>query len=228
MRSFPVGSILASVPATLPFAPAAKSPPSALPRRFHCRTGGSIALDRLPAEDGEKLVAMYLAYRPRGSFQGLPPIKDQVCVRWVRDMLANGTHIVAIDQRASLVGHTGLFPVNRQKCELLVVVSPEYQNLGIGTELVRSCLDLARELNFERIWLPVDATNLRARHIYCKCGFEYVSKQGQAGEVAPPSPQGHELDMVCNLRLAGAAEGRPPLATVTTSLAVSSPATATV
>ena len=61
-----------------------------------------------------------------------------------------------------------------------------YQNLGIGTELVRSCVDLAGELGFERIWWPVDATNVRARHIYRKCGFEYVSNQ-----------QGRELDMVC-------------------------------
>ena len=132
---------------------------------------------------------MYLAFQPRGSFQGLPPIKDEVCVKWVREMLATGVHIVAIDRPAGLVGHTGLFPVNRQKCEMLVVVCPDYQNLGIGTELVRSCVALAGELGFERIWLPVDATNVRARHIYRKCGFEYVSNQ-----------QGLGLDMVCHVR----------------------------
>ena len=38
---------------------------------------------------------MYLAYQPRNSFQGLPPIKDEVCVRWVRDILVNGIHLIA-------------------------------------------------------------------------------------------------------------------------------------
>ena len=42
--------------------------------------------------------------------------------------------------------------VSRQpaECEMLVVVCPAFQNLGIGTELVRSCIDLAGELGFER------------------------------------------------------------------------------
>ena len=55
---------------------------------------------------------------------------------------------------------------------MLVVVCPGFQNLGIGTELVRSCIEVADELGFQRIWLPVDATNVRARHVYRKCGFE--------------------------------------------------------
>ena len=74
---------------------------------------------------------------------------------------------------------------------MLVVVCPGFQNLGIGTELVRSCIDLAAELGFQQIWLPVDATNVRARHVYRKCGFEYVSNK-----------QGRELDMTCDVRSA--------------------------
>ena len=88
-----------------------------------------------------------------------------------------------------IVGHAALFPINDKKCEMLVVVCPGFQNLGIGTELVRSCIELADELGFERIWLPVDATNVRARHVYRKCGFEYVSNK-----------QGRELDMSCDVR----------------------------
>ncbi len=179
---------------------APESPRSLLPRRFRSKNGDSIELERLPAESGRRLIEMYLAYQPRGSFQGLPPFKDEVCVKWVREMLATGVHVVAIDQRACLIGHTGLFPINPRKCEMLVVVCPDYQNLGIGTQLVRSCIELAGELGFERIWLPVDATNVRARHIYRKCGFEYVSKN-----------QGRELDMVCNLRPAGQANPVVPL-----------------
>jgi N-acetylglutamate synthase-like GNAT family acetyltransferase len=106
-------------------------------------------------------------------------------------MLETGIHIVAegSSQEKGLVGHAVLFPMNRQKCEMLVVVCPGFQNLGLGTELVKSCIDLADELNYERIWLPVDATNVRARHVYRKCGFEYVSNK-----------QGRELDMACDVR----------------------------
>ena len=83
-----------------------------------------------------------------------------------------------------------------RSARLLVVVSPAFQNGGIGTQLVRSCADVARELGYQRIWLPVDATNVRARHVYRKCGFEYVSNR--------PS---RELDMVLDVtRLAERAD----------------------
>ena len=128
-----------------------------------------VELHRLPPDAGQRLVDMYLAFQPRNSFQGLPPIKDEVCVNWVREMLRTGLHVVALPRVGQdgnlpprpgggpLIGHVALFPINPQKCEMLVVVCPGFQNLGVGTELVRSCIDLADEFGFQRIWLPVDA-----------------------------------------------------------------------
>jgi RimJ/RimL family protein N-acetyltransferase len=184
---------------------AARTSHRCLPRAFLGKNGLPIELRRLPGDAGQRLIDMYLAYQPRNSFQGLPPIKDKVCVRWVRDILATGIHLVAVPKdEPPLIGHAALFPVNAEKCEMLVVVCPGFQNLGIGTELVRSCVALAAELGLQQIWLPVDATNVRARHIYRKCGFEYVSTK-----------QGRELDMICNVRSArstvGVAVALPPL-----------------
>jgi RimJ/RimL family protein N-acetyltransferase len=192
----------------------ARTPHQFLPRRFRGKNGLPIEIRRFPGDcpsfclsengtahlapaptapdAGRPLIDMYLAFQPRNSFQGLPPIKDEVCIRWVRDILATGIHLVALGgDNQPFVGHAALFPVNPRKCELLVVVCPQFQNLGIGTELVRSCVDLAADLGFQQIWLPVDATNVRARHIYRKCGFEYVSGK-----------QGRELDMLCEVRSA--------------------------
>jgi diamine N-acetyltransferase len=182
---------------------------SCLPCTAISKNGLPFELHRLADDAGQRLIDMYLAFQPRNSFQGLPPIKDEVCVRWVREMLETGVHIIATNSRNtsilpaqdnagettelqeahSIIGHVAIFPVNDKKCELLVVVCPGFQNLGIGTELVRSCINLAAELGFERIWLPVEATNVRARHVYRKCGFEYVSNE-----------QGRELDMSCDVR----------------------------
>jgi len=189
---------------------AARTSHRCLPRSFAGKNGLPIEIHRLPDDAGQRLIDMYLAFQPRNSFQGLPPIKDEVCVRWVREILVTGIHVTAVPSRSAglrpaqkdagetpalqnqpIIGHAAIFPVNPQKCEMLVVVCPGFQNLGIGTELVRSCIDLAAELGFERIWLPVDATNVRARHVYRKCGFEYVSNK-----------QGRELDMTCDVRSA--------------------------
>jgi RimJ/RimL family protein N-acetyltransferase len=160
-----------------------------LPRKFVSKQGQPCGLQLLPPADGQSLIDMYLAFQPRNCFQGLPPIKDAVCVNWVQQMLRTGVNVIALCAAETIVGHTALFPINQHKCEMLVVVCPGFQNVGIGTELVRTCIDLADELGFERIWLPVDATNVRARHVYRKCGFEYVSNQ-----------HGREMDMACQVR----------------------------
>jgi ribosomal protein S18 acetylase RimI-like enzyme len=159
-----------------------------LPRSFTVGNGLAVTVELLSADAGSRLLDTYLAFRPRNCFQGLPPLKDAVCVQWVQDMLRTGINVVAC-AGAEIVGHTALFPINARKCEMLVVVCPEFQNVGIGTKLVQSCIDLADELGYERIWLPVDATNVRARHVYRKCGFEYAS-----------SIQGREMDMSCEVR----------------------------
>jgi len=159
-----------------------------LPRRAAAKNGLSIEIRLLPENASQRLIDMYLAFQPRNCFQGLPPIKDAVCIRWVEDMLRTGIHVVAL-AADGLVGHTALFPINPRKCEMLVVVCPGFQNVGIGTQLVRTCIDLADELGFQRVWLPVDATNVRARHVYRKCGFEYISNS-----------QGREMDMACEVR----------------------------
>jgi ribosomal protein S18 acetylase RimI-like enzyme len=186
----------------------AHSPVRCLPRIAVCKSGSAVELHRLDPQAGRRLIGMYLAFQPRNSFQGLPPIKDEICIKWVEDMLGNGIHVVAesrnragfrgsengtapFGERArhrTLIGHAALFPINDQKCEMLVVVCPAFQNFGIGTQLVRSCVDVADELGFQRIWLPVESTNVRARHVYRKCGFEYVSNQS-----------GRELDMLCDV-----------------------------
>ena len=72
---------------------------------------------------------------------------------------------------------------------MLVVVSPLLQNTGIGTELVRCSVQVAHEIGFESIELSVETTNVKARHVYKKCGFEYRSRD-----------HAREVDMVLDLK----------------------------
>jgi RimJ/RimL family protein N-acetyltransferase len=158
-----------------------------LPRTFRAKNGHLLKFQLLEKNLHQQFVDAYLTFLPRNSFQGLPPLKDEVCVKWVREMIGTGINLIATCE-AGIVGHTALFPLDERKCEMLVVVWPRFQNLGIGTELSRSCVLMAAELGFRQMWLPVEAKNLRARHIYAKCGFEYKSPK-----------QSRELDMFCDL-----------------------------
>jgi CBS domain-containing protein/GNAT superfamily N-acetyltransferase len=145
------------------------------PHAFVDKAGEAILVTLLGERRHDELCAMYLAYCPRNSFNGLPPISDEACEEWARGMVRQGVNLVALSFWDGVVGHAALFPMDERSHEMLVVVNPAHQNRGIGTELTRSATRLAVEIGCERVWLSVEAMNLRARHVYAKCGFEQVS-----------------------------------------------------
>ena len=149
---------------------------------FINRKGEPILVTTLDDKRSRRLIEMYLSFQPRNSFQGLPPISDTACEEWVKQMIRTGVNLVALSFEEGVVGHVALFPISGEKSEMLVVVSPPFQNTGIGTELVRCAIQLSDELGFEELQITVEATNVRARHVYKKCGFEYLLYE-HVGEV---------------------------------------------
>jgi len=169
-----------------------------LPQAFITKKGEAVLIQMLDSKACQGLVEMYLAYQPRNSFQGLPPALDAACTKWVHHMIGNGINLVALSFGEGVVGHAALFPMEDEVCEMLLVVSREFQNVGIGTQLTHCCVQLAYEIGFEKIWLPVERTNVRARHVYKKCGFEYLAENDP-----------RELEMALDLRRYHAAVNVP-------------------
>jgi RimJ/RimL family protein N-acetyltransferase len=154
---------------------------------FVTKRGESVRVQPLDAARSETLIVAYLRYKPRGCFQGLPPLKDAVCEDWARRLVQSGVHWVATTGDGQIVGHLALLPMGKLRWEMLLVVWPSHQNVGIGTELVRSALAEPLRIEMQRILLSVEATNLRARHVYEKSGFEYLSRR-RARELTMAKP----------------------------------------
>jgi RimJ/RimL family protein N-acetyltransferase len=144
---------------------------------FVTKRGESVLVQPLDAAESGRLIAAYLGYEPRGCFQGLPPLKDEVCGDWARQLVESGVHWIAVTADGRVVGHLALLPVGDFRWEMLLVVWPSHQNVGIGTELVHCALAEPLRIEARRILLSVEATNLRARHVYEKTGFEYRSRR---------------------------------------------------
>ena len=159
------------------------------PHAFTNRKGECVLIKTLDAKRRGPLLKMYLAYEPRNSFSGLPPITDAACTEWVSGMIASGINLIALCFDKGVIGHAALFGIDEQTCELLVVVCPPEQNIGIGSELTRCAIHAAHELGAERIRLNVEANNHIARHVYEKCGFQYLGRERRG-----------ELDMSMDLR----------------------------
>lgn len=74
-----------------------------------------------------------------------------------------------------LVGHVSLWGAEvRNRCATFgIVIGPEHQSRGFGTEATRLAVDYGfRELGLHRIELSVNAENARAIAAYRRAGFE--------------------------------------------------------
>jgi len=145
------------------------------PYTFLTRRNEPVIIQPVDSKTLPQLKKMYLHSIPRNSFDGLPPIRDDRCRAWVQDMIKRGINLVALSIKKGVVGHAALFPISEKVCEMLLVVSPSYQNMGIGTRLTRCIIQLANELCLEKVWLYGEMKDQNAKHVYKKCGFEYLS-----------------------------------------------------
>ena len=191
-----------------------------LPQVFINKTSEAIVIRTLNDTTCKGMMEMYMAYEPRNSFQGLPPMGDAACRSWVNHMIGNGINLVALSFSNGVVGHAALFPIDDKACELLAVVSPKFQNTGIGTRLTRYISQMAYEIGFDKIHLDVEARNARARHVYKKCGFEYLSERDSRElEMTLDLEQYHEavhaeVDVIMNTDVISIREDAPCAAAV--------------
>lgn len=69
-----------------------------------------------------------------------------------------------------------LIDKEKNEAEFRIHLRPEWQNKGYGYELTKYAIE---HVKFNRIWLGFVEGNERARKIYEKVGFKYVSHKMQ-------------------------------------------------
>jgi RimJ/RimL family protein N-acetyltransferase len=102
--------------------------------------------------------------------------------------LENRIVLIAHDGN-KIVGHLqislGTSPRFREMGELIIYLHQEFQNLGLGTGMIRKGILFARERGLHRVELGVIADNHRAIHLYEKEGFqrEGLKRGNYRGEI---------------------------------------------
>jgi RimJ/RimL family protein N-acetyltransferase len=114
---------------------------------------------------------MYDSFEPKRGAQGLPPAHPEQIMRWLDTVLATGHHLV-VEAEAGVMGHGMLLPFATDTAELANFLHQSLRDRGIGTELNRALIDLARDRGLRRIWLSVEPSNRRAIRSYEKAGFQ--------------------------------------------------------
>ena len=84
--------------------------------------------------------------------------------------------IIEPNQKSKVVGLISLQPLSDRRShvgQLGMFVHDNYQNQGIGSQLMAAIIDLAENwLNLKRLELQVNTDNASAIHLYEKFGFE--------------------------------------------------------
>ena len=145
------------------------------------KNGRAVRLATYQPEDKEALVSMYASMSPEAIKWGLPPYDRPRIERWTTDLTNNITLLARLEER--IVGHLQLFriPFERRKGvgEVFIYIHQEFQNIGLGTIMMKRAIELAKDRGFHRLGLTVVADNHSAIKVYEKVGFK---KEGIARE----------------------------------------------
>ena len=150
-------------------------------RPMTLKDGRSVRLATYRPEDKEALVSMYASMSPEAIKWGLPPYDRPRIERWTTDLTNNITLLARLGER--IVGHLQLFriPFERRKGvgEVFIYIHQDFQNIGLGTMMMKKAIELGKERGFHRLGLTVVADNHWAIKVYEKVGFK---KEGIARE----------------------------------------------
>ncbi|WP_291102461.1 MULTISPECIES: GNAT family N-acetyltransferase [unclassified Flavobacterium] len=96
-----------------------------------------------------------------------------------------------VEKDGKIIGGAGVAPLENEAetiCELQkMYFLPETRGLGIGSQMMETCLQSARDFGFEKCYLETMPFMHDAQKLYKKAGFEYIcSPMGSTGHVSCP------------------------------------------
>ena len=138
------------------------------------RKGDTILIRQYTEKDRNKLVEMYSTFSPDSRCLGLPPTTKKAIENWIDFLTENGFNIIA-EHDGRIVGHLVIVPTkDGKKVDLTIFIHQDYQNRGIGQEMMKLIIDYCKKIELEGIMLVTERTNARAIHVYKKLGFKVV------------------------------------------------------
>ena len=96
-----------------------------------------------------------------------------------------------VEHNGKIIGSAGVAPLENEAetiCELQkMYFLPEARGLGIGSQMMKICLQSAKDFGFEKCYLETMPFMHDAQKLYKKVGFEYIcSPMGSTGHVSCP------------------------------------------
>lgn len=144
-----------------------------VPAALHDKEDRVSAVREFRPDDRESLERFYSEFTPKRDAQGLPPEGAHRIARWLDAILRKGTHLL-VEREGRMVGHAMLMPTDRPGVsEYAIFLEEAARGQGLGTEVNRLSVEVARTLHLDRLWLSVEPRNRPAVRSYEKAGFRF-------------------------------------------------------
>lgn len=144
-----------------------------LPATLADKEGRMFTVRALRPDDRAALEDFYDGFDPKRAAQGLPPEGRARISRWLNGILKSGTHMI-VEREGRLAGHAMLMPTDDpETAEYAIFLAREMRGQGVGTQVNRLSVEIARTLDLQRLWLSVEPHNRPALRSYEKAGFRF-------------------------------------------------------
>ncbi|MFA9418182.1 N-acetyltransferase family protein [Natrinema sp. HArc-T2] len=144
--------------------------------RFRDADGDAFIARCYRSSDRESLLTMYEEIDDYNRTMGLPPKGRSRLETWVDRLTTNGWNLVVVaDDR--IVGHTAVVPADSDSPEFIIFVHQDFQNSGIGSELIKQLIAYAKDKNHQALTLEVAKGNKQAISVYQNIGFEVTNRK---------------------------------------------------
>ena len=145
-----------------------------LRRTFTDKNGNKFIIRPADENDYDLTLRMYDLFEPKESAQGLPPADPDRRKHWIQNVLGESRNVISATG-PMVVGHACLIDIQPGvRSELVIAVHQDWQGRGLGSEMTSLLVEIARCYGYHKIWLTVEATNLKAIHVYKKFGFAFM------------------------------------------------------
>ncbi|ARS89563.1 GNAT family N-acetyltransferase [Natrarchaeobaculum aegyptiacum] len=144
--------------------------------RFTDREGHPMLVRPSEPADFDALVEMYEDLDGHSRAMGLPPATTPKLEAWLSRLLDTGWNLIALDGDR-VVGHVAVIPAESADPEFVIFVHQDYQNRGVGSELVKQLIAHAGDRAHDELTLSVSSGNRRAITVYQNVGFDVVERQ---------------------------------------------------
>jgi len=126
------------------------------------------------SEPGDAGYVAYMHGRYYWKHHGFHPGAEYYFIKYLADFVhdpAGGTLWIA-EANESIVGSAAVVRVDDETAQFRwFLVDEKYQDMGIGSRLIKTALDFCREMHYRHIFLWTFKGLDPARHLYDKAGF---------------------------------------------------------